>query len=212
MDKDDEDVQILTLDDGEKMQYKRLSNGTYILAHERDNIHTNHLHIGFNNDGTHTIISHKVNDKHKYKYSGKSKNGGAEGTRYKLSELHKKITGKSNNFNTGWQPRNQLTNTQGATMSNLERYNDVLLGLQTAKVKITSNIQQLQSQLELYSRQIEAMQQAGLMDDYADKLRAYNGLELRIKKLQEFLYQIIRKLTEIESYIQQLKADANRTN
>lgn len=206
MAKKNKGVKKANLPNGEKMQYKRLKDGTYILADDNQNIHTNHLHVGFNNDGSHTILSHKINNQHEYKYGGKGS------ARNSLSELNEEITGESNKFNSRWQPRNQLTNTQGNTMSKPRNYDAVLAGLQTAKGNIQRNIQQLTDELNHYSRQIEAMKQVGFMEDYADKLQAYNGLKARIDKLEEILHQFIQKITEIEGYVHQLKIDSNRND
>lgn len=99
--------------------------------------------------------------------------------------------------------------TTGTSMSNLQRYDRVLAALQTAKGNIKQNINQLQSQLACYSRQIEAMKQVGFLEDYTEKLKVYNGLKIRIDGLKEFLYQVIHKIKEIEMHIQELKRKAD---
>lgn len=99
---------------------------------------------------------------------------------------------------------------QGVTMSNLERYDRILAGLKTAKSNVKLNIKQLGDALTDYSTQIEAMKKVGFLEDYADKLKAYNGLKMRIDGLQNFLTQINQKIDEIEQKILELRADANK--
>lgn len=98
---------------------------------------------------------------------------------------------------------------QGVTMSNLEHYDLILAGLNTAKYNVNTNIRQLSDALSFYSRQIEAMQGSGFLEDYADKLKAYNGLKMRIEGLQNFLHQIHEKISDIEVEVQKLRASAN---
>lgn len=102
--------------------------------------------------------------------------------------------------------------SQGVTMSHLERYDRILSGLKTARSNVNLNIKQLDDALTDYSKQIEAMKQVGFLDDYADKLKAYNGLAMRIDGLQRFLIQINQKIGEIEQKISELRADANRSD
>lgn len=99
---------------------------------------------------------------------------------------------------------------QGVTMSNLERYDRILVGLRTARDNIKLNIRQLGDTLSDYSNQIEAMKSSGFLEDYADKLKAYNGLKMRIDGLQNFLTQINAKIGDIENSILELRADANK--
>lgn len=73
------------------MQEKKLPDGTWLVAPDGVNIHNNHLHIA--PDGT--ILSHKINGAHSYKYSN---------TRAELSSLWEDITGESNKFPRGWRP------------------------------------------------------------------------------------------------------------
>ncbi len=82
----------------------------------------------------------------------------------------------------------------------------------TAKGNTQRNIEELESELNHYSRQIEALQQVGFLEDYTEKLKTYKGLKQRIDKLQEFLHQVIHKIIEIEGYVQQLKIDSNRND
>lgn len=74
------------------MQEKQLKDGSYLVAPDDEkNIHLNHIHIA--SDGK-TILSHKQNGVHSYKYSD---------TRKDLSELWQEITGESNKFSGGWK-------------------------------------------------------------------------------------------------------------
>lgn len=98
---------------------------------------------------------------------------------------------------------------QGVTMSNLERYDRILAGLNTARNNVNLNIKQLGDALTNYSSQIEKMEQVGFLKDYADKLKAYNGLKMRIDGLQNFLAQINKKIDDIEQSITDLRNNAN---
>lgn len=98
---------------------------------------------------------------------------------------------------------------QGVTMSNLERYDRILAGLNTARNNVNLNIKQLGDALTDYSAQIEKMEQVGFLKDYADKLKAYNGLKMRIDGLQNFLAQINKKIDDIEQSITDLRNNAN---
>lgn len=104
----------------------------------------------------------------------------------------------------------QPSDTKGATMSNLENYNQILSGLETAKHNIELNISQLSSSLVHYDRQIEAMKSVGFLDDYAKQLQSYNGLKIRIDGLNGFLQEILKKIADIKKDIEDLKADANK--
>lgn len=100
---------------------------------------------------------------------------------------------------------------QGVTMSDLERdYDSILAGLETARSNVKLNIKQLGDALTDYSTQIEAMKKVGFLEDYADKLKAYNGLEKRIEGLKNFLTQINKKIDDIEKEILELRADADK--
>lgn len=77
---------------GNIMQKKKLSDGTFLIAPDGVNIHHDHLHIA--SDGK-TILSHKIDNVHSYKYSN---------TRKDLSELWEILTGESNKFPNGWRP------------------------------------------------------------------------------------------------------------
>lgn len=99
---------------------------------------------------------------------------------------------------------------QGVTMSNLERYDRILAGLNTAKDNIKLNIKQLGDTLTDYSNQVEAMKNVGFLADYADKIKAYNGLKMRIDGLQNFLTQINKKIDDIEKSIIDLRNNANK--
>lgn len=74
------------------MKHKKLSDGTYLVAPDDANLHTDHLHLA--SDGS-TILSHKVNGNHSYKYSN---------TRRDLSSVWEQVTGESNRFPGGWRP------------------------------------------------------------------------------------------------------------
>jgi len=74
------------------MQYKKLSDGTYLVAPSGVNINTDHIHIA--SDGK-TILSHKVGGQHSYKFSNTRKN---------LSDLWEEVTGEANKFSGGWRP------------------------------------------------------------------------------------------------------------
>lgn len=75
------------------MQIKQLSDGTFLVATDGNNIHLNHIHVA--SDGE-TILSHKINNIHSYKYSN---------TRKELSKLWEEITGEVNKFPGGWRPK-----------------------------------------------------------------------------------------------------------
>jgi len=75
------------------MEVKKLSDGTFLVSTGGRNIHTDHIHVA--SDGE-TILSHKVDGVHDYKYSQ---------TRVELSRLWEEITGESNKFPSGWKPR-----------------------------------------------------------------------------------------------------------
>lgn len=74
------------------MKHKQLSDGTYIVAPDGVNLHNNHLHLA--SDGK-TVLSHKVNGNHSFKYSN---------TRKSLSDLWEDITGEKNKFPGGFKP------------------------------------------------------------------------------------------------------------
>jgi hypothetical protein len=74
------------------MQEIKLSDGSYLVAPDGANIHTDHIHIAADGE---TILSHKANDQHSYRYSD---------TRKSLSNLWEEITGESNKFPRGWKP------------------------------------------------------------------------------------------------------------
>ncbi|EJL6709616.1 hypothetical protein NMS01_003119 [Vibrio cholerae] len=74
------------------MQYKKLSDDSYLVAPDGVNIHKDHIHLA--SDGK-TILSHKVGGQHSYKYSD---------TRKDLSALWEEVTGESNKFLGGWRP------------------------------------------------------------------------------------------------------------
>ena len=95
-------------------------------------------------------------------------------------------------------------------MSNLENYNRVLSGLETAKNDIIRNINQLNSSLAHYDRQIEAMKSVGFLDDYTKQLRSYNGLKIRIDGLNGVLEEFLKKIEDIKKSIEILKADADK--
>jgi hypothetical protein len=73
------------------MQYKQLGDGSYLVAPDGVNINTDHLHVASDRQ---TILSHKVNGNHSYKYSD---------TRKDLSSLWEEITGEANKFPGGWK-------------------------------------------------------------------------------------------------------------
>ncbi|MDZ5455328.1 hypothetical protein [Azohydromonas lata] len=73
------------------MQYKQLSDGSYIVAPDGANLHTDHLHLASDRK---TVLSHKVNGEHSYKYSN---------TRRSLSDLWEDITGLANKFPGGFK-------------------------------------------------------------------------------------------------------------
>lgn len=104
----------------------------------------------------------------------------------------------------------QPSDTTGATMSNLENYNRILSGLETAKHNIELNINQLSSSLAHYDRQIEAMKDVGFLDDYTKQLRSYNGLKIRIDGLNGVLEEFLKKIEDIKKSIEILKADADK--
>lgn len=118
-------------------------------------------------------------------------------------------------YNSGHQDglkiRENIYHQTGAGSMNLEHYERILTGLRTAENNVRQNINQLESSLAHYERQINAMQSAGFLEDYAVQLRKQQGLELRIKKLQELLEELLCKLKEIEQRILALKADAERS-
>lgn len=74
------------------MQTIKRPDGSYLVAPDGVNIHRDHIHIA--SDGK-TILSHKANNEHSYKYSD---------TRRDLSNLWKEMTGESNKFPGGWSP------------------------------------------------------------------------------------------------------------
>lgn len=73
------------------MQEKKLSDGSWLVAPDGVNIHSDHLHVA--PDGK--ILSHKAGGVHSYKYSD---------TRADLSSLWEQITGQANKFPKGWRP------------------------------------------------------------------------------------------------------------
>ena len=75
------------------MEVKKLPDGSFIVATGGRNIHTDHIHIA--PDGV-TILSHRENNVHDYKYSN---------TRVELSKLWEEITGEPNMFPGGWKPK-----------------------------------------------------------------------------------------------------------
>lgn len=74
------------------MQKINRPDGTFLVAPDGVNIHTDHIHVA--SDGK-TILSHRENNQHSYKYSD---------TRKALSDLWEDITGDSGKFPGGWQP------------------------------------------------------------------------------------------------------------
>ncbi|MBR2252219.1 MAG: hypothetical protein IJ881_07460 [Neisseriaceae bacterium] len=75
------------------MQEKRLSDGSYLVAPDGENLHLNHIHLSADRI---TILSHKNNGVHSYKYSD---------TRQDLSKLWEEITGEKNKFSGGWKAK-----------------------------------------------------------------------------------------------------------
>lgn len=73
------------------MQCKRISVG-YLVAPDGVNINTDHIHLA---DDGQTILSHKVNGEHSYRYSDARKD---------LSRLWEEVTGEPNKFSGGWRP------------------------------------------------------------------------------------------------------------
>lgn len=123
-----------------------------------------------------------------------------------LSQANPTISPATNQQSINTQPTNQ----QGHPMSNLENYNRILSGLETAKNNIHLNITQLNEALALYSNQIEKMQEAGFLEDYADKLKAYNGLKTRIDGLQSILEQTLSQIINIQNSIGILRSQASQ--
>ncbi len=98
--------------------------------------------------------------------------------------------------------------SRGHTMSSADNYANILNGLETAKNGIERNIQQLQTYLPDYERQINAMKSIGFLDDYAQKLQTHNGLKIRIEGLENILRAITRKIAEVKTHVQDLKRKA----
>lgn len=120
-------------------------------------------------------------------------------------------TGYNTGYEGGLKIRENIYHQTGESTMSLESYDRILAGLHTATNNVRLNINQLESSLAHYEQQINAMQSAGLLEDYAVQLRKHQGLEMRIKKLQEFLEELLRKLKEIEQQISALKAEAQRS-
>lgn len=74
------------------MQSKNLNDGSWIVAPDGVNLHANHLHLAA--DGR-TILSHKIDGNHSYKYSQ---------TRRDLSQVWEEVTGEKNKFPGGFRP------------------------------------------------------------------------------------------------------------
>lgn len=94
-------------------------------------------------------------------------------------------------------------------MSNLGNYDFVLSRLQAAAAELQQTIQRLESSLAGYAQQLAGLESLGLLQDYAEPIRAENGLQIRIEGLKGILLQILREIRVIEEKVQALKADAH---
>lgn len=116
---------------------------------------------------------------------------------------------QAQNLHAHFSSASSLSSAQGANMSNLGNYDFVLSRLQAAAAELQQTIQRLESSLAGYAQQLAGLESLGLLQDYAEPIRAENGLKIRIEGLKGILLQILREIRVIEEKVQALKADAH---
>lgn len=96
--------------------------------------------------------------------------------------------------------------TQGTSMSHPKSYDEILMGLNTAKRGIEINITNLETYLKNYASKMADMQNAGFLKNYVNKIDGAMGLNKQISTLQNVLHAINAEIDAIREKIETLEA------
>lgn len=100
----------------------------------------------------------------------------------------------------------------GATMTQqAKNYDDMLVGLQTAKSNIQLQIANLDEYMRAYENRLTQMLDAGFLQNYVDKIGGEMGLKNLIKALQDILTAIDAEIDSISVKIEEDKLISNET-